>query len=339
MIRPTQKDIAQRAGVTQATVSLALGRHPSVSSATRTRIEAIAREIGYQPDPYLSGLSAYRKRLRPPHFQGTLAWLSNYPEGETWRDSHVFRAYYEGAAARAGELGYKLEEHRLRTPGMSSLRVQRILEARNISGIMIAPQPRPGMSLDFRFDRFSAATFGYTLAEPQLHIIALQQFRSMETLFRKLIALGYTRPGLSMTIDSDKRADRNWSAAFWSEQRALPTRNRLPLLNDEIDKKSFLAWFERHRPDVVVSLHHNVYDWLKEAGFDVPGEVGVALVTVPDGGAFFSGIWENPHIIGAKAAEFLVDLIHRGECGVPEVPLCLLVAGTWRDGKTVRAQT
>lgn len=337
--RPTQKDVARTAGVTQATVSLALRNHPEVSVKTRRRIQAIARRLGYAPDPYLAGLSAYRKTRRPAKFQATVAWLSNYPAGESWRNFPAFRGYFEGANARARELGYQLEEFRLHTPGMTCGRMANILAARNVNGVLVAPQPRAGTTLEFDFGRFSAVTFGYTLAEPQLHVATLHMFRSMETAFRRLVALGYRRPGLALAIESDRRADRQWSAAFWTEQQTLPPAARVPLLlGQPLERQSFLAWFKQHRPDVVVAIWPEVLAWLVEAGITVPETVGLALLTVPDGGVLYSGIWENPHVIGAKAVEFLVDLTHRSERGCPDVPLTMLVAGTWVEGKTVRAQ-
>jgi LacI family transcriptional regulator len=50
-IRPTQKDVALAAGVSQAAVSLVLNKAdtPSVPSATRARILKLAGEMGYQP--------------------------------------------------------------------------------------------------------------------------------------------------------------------------------------------------------------------------------------------------------------------------------------------------
>src|SRR6266850_5975937 len=50
--RPTQKDIAVAAGVSQAAVSLVLNKSetPSVPAATRARILKLAAELGYQPN-------------------------------------------------------------------------------------------------------------------------------------------------------------------------------------------------------------------------------------------------------------------------------------------------
>ena len=54
--KPTSFDIAQRAGVSQPTVSRALRGDPTVSEATRKRIEAIAAQLNYKVDKNASSL-------------------------------------------------------------------------------------------------------------------------------------------------------------------------------------------------------------------------------------------------------------------------------------------
>ena len=85
--RITQKDIAHHAGVTQATVSLALRNHPSVSAEVRDRIVALAEKLGYRPDPMLSSLVAYRSYLQSASFQGVLAWVISW----VWKASRPSR--------------------------------------------------------------------------------------------------------------------------------------------------------------------------------------------------------------------------------------------------------
>ena len=60
--RPTSFDIAQRAGVSQPTVSRALRGSPTVSEATRRKIETIARELGYTVDKNASNLRTQKTR-------------------------------------------------------------------------------------------------------------------------------------------------------------------------------------------------------------------------------------------------------------------------------------
>jgi len=49
-VRVRLKDVARAAGVSDATVSLALSGNPRISEATRRRVEAVARELGYRPN-------------------------------------------------------------------------------------------------------------------------------------------------------------------------------------------------------------------------------------------------------------------------------------------------
>jgi DNA-binding LacI/PurR family transcriptional regulator len=58
--RPTSFDIAQRAGVSQPTVSRALRGSPMVSEATRRKIIEIARELGYTVDKSASALRSQK---------------------------------------------------------------------------------------------------------------------------------------------------------------------------------------------------------------------------------------------------------------------------------------
>ena len=63
MKRPTIKDIARLAGVTPATVSMALNASGRISLKTRDRIREIAHNIDYRPNPLARGLVARKTNL------------------------------------------------------------------------------------------------------------------------------------------------------------------------------------------------------------------------------------------------------------------------------------
>ncbi len=56
------EDVARRAGVSIATVSLALNGDERINANTRDRIEAIAREMNYQPNPNAKRLAMRKSR-------------------------------------------------------------------------------------------------------------------------------------------------------------------------------------------------------------------------------------------------------------------------------------
>jgi LacI family transcriptional regulator, galactose operon repressor len=61
--RPTIRDVAERAGVSIATVSRVLNDRADVSSETRERVREVAREVGYSADPAAQALVTQRTRL------------------------------------------------------------------------------------------------------------------------------------------------------------------------------------------------------------------------------------------------------------------------------------
>ncbi|MDT5071935.1 MAG: hypothetical protein QOH82_1255 [Mycobacterium sp.] len=61
--RPTLQDVAERAGVSRALVSIVMRDVPGASAATRLRVRQAADDIGYRPDPRARMLRAQRSKL------------------------------------------------------------------------------------------------------------------------------------------------------------------------------------------------------------------------------------------------------------------------------------
>jgi DNA-binding LacI/PurR family transcriptional regulator len=184
---------------------------------------------------------------------------------------------------------------------------------------------------------FSAVAIGYSLAQPQLHVVCPNQYRGMRTAVAELGARGYRRPGLVMSRASDERVENNWSAGFLTAQRRLRAVDRVPpLLLDEWSDAHFEAWMARHKPDVLIAKFEEVPAALRRLGREVPRDVGLAFLTWAEPGGKRSGIHENPAKVGAAAVEYLTTLLHHNERGIPAAPQQLLVETTWVEGRQLR---
>jgi len=83
----TLADVARKAGVHRATVSLSLRNHPRIPVATRERIRAIASELGYRINPLVSALMQSRRTGKPAKHTA-LAYVTNYPTRYGWHPEH-----------------------------------------------------------------------------------------------------------------------------------------------------------------------------------------------------------------------------------------------------------
>ena len=334
----TVREIAKRAGVSPMTVSRAL-RNANVAPETRDKVEKVASELGYRPHPLVSTLMAHRRAINPVRLHLCLAYVTNFAKRDGWKHLKMYQEFFEGAAESADRHGYKLEEFWLREPGMTSERLCEIFHYRKIHGVIVAPTPVAIGHVRLNWDQFSAVTLTYTMARPALHRAVNHQFRSMRIAVRQLRKLGYRRMGLAMPASLDRRVDNQWLASFLIEQRRFETKEQVPLcVVEDVDwnESTFISWFKKHEPDVVISQQPKILDWLKNVGCRVPDDVGFAHLNCPDKTGEFAGIYQNGPLIGRAAVDFLIGMLQRNERGIPEIPYTMLIDGTWVPGATVR---
>lgn len=335
--RVTQLDVARKAGVHRATVSMVFRNHPNIPAETRARIRRIADELGYHPDPMLSALAAYRSRCQPAAFHGTLAWLVNSTDGYDWRTRPHFVDYHAGARARAEQHGYRVELFDLHAPGLTSQRVASILRARNITGILLCPQPHAEMTVDFPWSDFSAVTFGYSLARPQLHTVAATQYRAMLQTVQELHAVGYRRIGLCLDRVHDNRTGHHYLAGYLAGTYLTGQRGAPRVLDADYGAVDAVRrWLARTKPDAVVTGNYQFLRVLQSLGISVPADLGVACPVLPSPDTRLAGVVENSLRIGSVAVDYLVAMMNRGERGIPPSADRVHVEGRWIPGRTLR---
>ena len=87
---------------------------------------------------------------------------------------------------------------------------------------------------------------------------------------------------------------------------------------------------------VVSTRGQPVYRWLREAGYAVPGQIGLATMINDHLEHGIAGIYNDPRSLGALAAEMVVGMVHRHETGLPAEPHFVLSPGTWFEAGTLR---
>lgn len=333
----TQADVARAAGVNRATVSLAVRNHPSISPATRDRIQKIAAELGYRLDPMLSALATYRNSQRPPEYRGTLAWIAHTTEKFRWRMNAHFSAYFAAAQKRAAFHGYRIDVLDLGESGMTLDRAASVLRSRGIRGIMLCPQPQS--ETDFTglpWDSFAGITFGYSITRPRLHAVAAAQFRAAFATYREVQSRGYRRIALALNRGHDERTDHNYLGGYLAarelhaEARSLP-----PFLYDQHSLPTLPDWVRRHKPDALLCANP-IPARLREAGWNVPDDLGIANPLLASDTSDISGMWESNERIADAAVDMVVAMLHRGEYGIPERPQRVLIDSVWIEGASLR---
>jgi len=337
--RITITDVAKLAGVHHSTVSRALKNHPGIPEQTRKKILEVVKKLKYVPDPHLSALAFYKNSLRPVGFLANFAWITNFPKEDGWRDNPHFPFYYEGAKTRAAELGYGLDT--LWLPGIlaSGKSPSQVLRNRSIRGLLFPPQPGPNTSLKLDWDDFSVVSFGFTLNQPSIHNVALDHFRSIQKLMKKVHELGYRKPQLILSQASDLRVSSAWSAGFATSLRQFGLSPSEPVFLNSPDFSEFLACIKQTKPDVILTTRGwatLAREHLPSNGLQVPRDIGIAAINLTPTDHGFNGIVENGRLIGRHAVDMLTAMLQRGETGVPENVKHLVTEGEIQNGATLR---
>lgn len=342
--RVTQADIAAKLGVSHATVALALKNHHRISPKRRAEVQRMAKKMGYQPDPFLAGLAAYRRNLEISKFHGVIAWVNHWAEPAGLHRLHEFEGYWQGAKEAAKQFGYVLEEIRW-AMDCPAKRYERILVSRGIQGVLIPPHPH-GQALDwgdFDWSKFSLIRFGLSVHNPDSNVVTSDQFRATVMAMSNIHRLGYRKVGLILNRELDENIGGNYTGGFFAAQKLFGVKSADTLLIVDANRyaqqpaqaeKELAAWLGKIKPDAVLTTLPAVPVMIRKLGYRIPEDLAVAGTSVADI-EVDAGINQRAQEIGRIAVEMLVKQININERGEPSAPCRILVESTWQDGKTL----
>ena len=335
----TMKDVAREAGLSRSAVSLALRKDPSIPETTRQRVEAAARKVGYRPNPLISTLMANLRGTEHASrkYAATLAFLDlNTPDEPPIR-AILHQKYFEGAKQRAAELGFVLERFTLEDPDMPPDRIRRILRNRGIRGMVIAPLKEVGEDFPFSLQHFAAVSLSHTTKEA-LHRCTPHHYANMKLALNHLRGKGFRRIGFCSSRFWDQRVRGLYAAAYLHSQQVEKAIRKMPIcfFSQEDFAHDFAAWYERHRPEAIISgVGPPFFDTFARMGLRVPEDVAFVSLTKAGEHADCAGVDEGSEILGSMAVDSVTAQLHRNERGIPGTPKTILYEGVWCDGPTL----
>jgi LacI family transcriptional regulator len=338
----TMRELAKLAGVSTATISLALRDHPRIRAGVRDRVKALATEVGYRPNPVVSQLITQVRASKTTTYQSTLGAILT-GDARMYRDVHTFRDWLASCKTRAIELGYGFDVFRLQDVDLSPERLLKILDARKIQGLVVAGPFHGSESLSAfqsTWERSAVVMLGERPNHPMFSCVLNNQFSTSITAFDELIRLGYQRPALCMNPDLDKILEDRFLGGFLVRQTRLPTRQRIPPFDFSSDSKTrFKQWMKRYRPDAILTLHYEIKEWLEEAGVAIPHEVALAHLDRAPDMEDWAGTDQNNTQIGSVAINMLTGQLNRNEVGTQAFQKCMFINSTWKNGSTVHPES
>lgn len=334
---PNQRDIAQKLGISQAAVSLALRGHPSISPQQRKRVEQTAKALGYQANPYVSSLMAQIKAGRQPADQGVLALIVDIYTKDDWFQHPSYQCYHAGIVSRSKELGFKTDYFFLKEPGVTAASIDRILYARGIRGVIMAPPYLSNRRLGLSWPRYACVGTGYGWEQQQIDRVAHDHDQNAAIACRNLCALGYRRTGLCITTFYAKGRGTRWTNGFLACQHKLHPDGGIPVFIHSGDKrafKDFKKWLNQWQPDSLLTVYGQERKWLDDCGLKAPDDIGLAcLIKTPD--SDLAGINDRYDQVGKAAVELVASKISYNQFGIPPYPKITLIEGQWENGTSL----
>ena len=264
--RPTLADVAARAGVSVALVSIVIRDAPGASPANRQRVLQAADELGYRPDTRARLLRSSRSRLL----------------GVVFGVQHAFHGdLVTGLYTAADRAGYELALSAV-TPDRDERRaVASLLQDRCEALVLLGPQA-PTSSLAELTARLPVVVVARAARHRALDVVRTADDEGLRQAVDHLVGLGHRRivhiDGGRATGAADRRRgyrDAMRHHGLDSEIRVLPGG-----LTEDDGAAAASALLELDaRPSAVTVFNDRcalgVLDVLQRAGLAVPGDISV----------------------------------------------------------------
>lgn len=310
--RTSLKDLADRLGVSIATVSRALRNSHEVSEEMKDRVQSLARSLNYRPNPFAQSL-----RKEAPRIIGVVV-----PDLVT----HYYAAVLDGIEDYARQQGYtvfssnshesfKLEEKAI--DNFVSLHVEGIiacLAQDTVDYSHFEEIHKMGIPLVFFARTCLPELFSQVVADGDIAAQKATQ-HLIDTGSRRIAFLGGPNH-----LDMVRRRKHGYLEAL-RENRISIDRSLVVCGKIDFDvarANTIELLTSSNRPDAILAFNDTItyaaFDAIKSLGLKIPKDVSIIGFTDGDSAAFvtpkLSAIADQAHLQGQKACELLLRNIN-----------------------------
>jgi DNA-binding LacI/PurR family transcriptional regulator len=302
--RVTLADVAERAGVSRALVSIVMREVPGASEATRRRVLAAAAELGYRPDARARSLAGRASNL--------IGVMFGVGMGAFHFD------LLEGLYAAAEERGYTLILSPV-TRGRDEAAAAESLQDFRFDGLIMLGPPTPEPLLA---GRLPVAVVGWPVDHPRVDVIRTSDETGMAVAVDHLVGLGHRRithlDGGDTLIGASRRAA---FLAAMQQHGLLQTARVVPGGQAQVDGQRAARQLIDQGPLPTAVMAYNddtaaaVMGVLAQQGISVPADISVIGWDDSEAAALslvgLTSVVQRPAELARLAVARIVDRITR----------------------------
>jgi LacI family transcriptional regulator len=242
---------------------------------------------------------------------------------------HYVKVVAKAARQRAEQLGSGIEEFWLGERGLGAKRLNSILKARGISGVLISPAASTeSIAIDWDWHVLAPVIIGSTEIAPVITRAAHYHFRSVWQTMERLRSENFTRPAAILSETVQSRIHRMQHAAFITHHPNPAIAGEAVHFCEPHDIRGLARWLKKFQPDSLVlgwQVQRSTLDQLHEMA-----PLARRVVTLdwhPHG--VLPGIDPCNEVIAANAVDLAIAQLHRNELGLVSRPTTVLLEGVW----------
>lgn len=317
----TIQDVAERAGVSKATISRFLNNHfEKMSKETKLRIEKTIKELNYTPNPQASSL----KTKRSNHFGIVVADIGNTYSAKLLKGITRYTTKHTKLQALIGDTAENPDrEHEV---------IQQLLQ-QNIDGLILQPYSQDKKDYDYLLEHnIPVVVVDRTVRENPWPAVTSNNLEATTEMALDVLNRGY-RDIIVFSKPLQNVTTRNQRFQAFKDVIERYDNAHLTLIESKIgDAQLIIDWMLDHPgvvPLVFASNGELLLNLLKKIQFNhlqIPDQIAICGYDDWDWGDLItpgiSTIGQHAELIGQKAAELLLsNLINKDKLKPEEIKI------------------